>query len=288
MAHPEHARVHPVKLVALRRRARPSYFEYLMNACSRSLIACFVCFGAPSILPADSSPSPLPSPAAISAEPQTAPLPANSAILPVPRADSNGVTRQNLVMKRAKENPGACDVLLLGDSITQGWESRGKRVWQSAFGNLKCLNLGVSGDCTQHVLWRLENGQIDGLKPKVIVLMIGTNNAANTEGEVVEGIQGVVTQIRARQPETKVILMGILPRGEDFSPLRGKLLQVNQVLANSDDGKNVFFIDLGSRFVDAKGRIPRDLMPDFLHMNEAGYKIWAEALQEKLAELLAR
>jgi lysophospholipase L1-like esterase len=191
-------------------------------------------------------------------------------------------------MKRAKENPGACDVLLLGDSITQGWESRGKRVWQSAFGNLKCLNLGVNGDCTQHVLWRLENGQIDGLKPKVIVLMIGTNNAANTEGEVVEGIQGVVTQIRARQPETKVILMGILPRGEDFSPLRGKLLQVNQVLANSDDGKNVFFIDLGSRFVDAKGRIPRDLMPDFLHMNEAGYKIWAEALQEKLAELLAR
>jgi lysophospholipase L1-like esterase len=214
---------------------------------------------------------------------------ANTAIVPVPRTDW-AVRRQTLALQRAKENPGDYDIEFIGDSITDFWEGKnGTNVWQEFYGHRKCINMGVSGDRTQHVLWRFEQGQLDGIKAKVAVVMIGTNNSNNhdnTEGEILEGVTAIVNQIRARQPDTKIILLGIFPRGETFSAQRGKILQVNEALAKLDDGKNIFYMDLGPLFIESNGSISKSIMPDYLHPNEAGYRIWAKATEPKLKQLL--
>lgn len=214
--------------------------------------------------------------------------PANSAILPVPRT-GGATNRQSQVLQRAKDNPGPCDIAFIGDSITQGWEGSGKNVWQKYYGGRKCLNFGVGGDRTQHVLWRFENGQLDGIKPKAAVLMIGTNNSNkddNTEGEILEGVLAIVKQIRTRLPETKILVVGIFPRGQTFSAQRGKILQINQALAKVADGQMIHYVDFGSQLIEADGSISKAIMPDALHLSERGYEIWAEAIEGKLKELL--
>src|ERR1043165_2572189 len=173
----------------------------------------------------------------------------NTAIIPVSR-DARSLPRQNLVLQRAKDDPGPCDVVFIGDSITQGWEgnppSGGNNVWEKYYGKRKCLNLGVGGDQTQHVLWRFEHGQLDGLKPKAAVLLIGTNNSNRdeySEAEILEGVTAIVRQIRERLPKTKLILVAIFPRGKTFSAQRGKILEVNEALAKLDDGKMTRYVD---------------------------------------------
>jgi Lysophospholipase L1 and related esterases len=206
----------------------------------------------------------------------------NTAIVPVERSDEGGRNRTQEVLKRAKDNQGACDVAFIGDSITQGWEGNGKNVWEKYYGNRKCLNLGVGGDRTQHVLWRFENGQLDGIKPKAAVLMIGTNNSNrddNTEGEILEGVTAIVKQIRTRLPETKIVLVGIFPRGQTFSTQRGKILQVNQALAKLANSKSIYYVDIGSKLIEKDGSISKEIMPDYLHLSEKGYGIWAARLE---------
>jgi len=213
----------------------------------------------------------------------------NTAIIPVPRTGSS-TNRQALVLQRAKDNPGAYDIEFIGDSITQGWEGAGKDVWQEFYGQRKVINLGVGGDRTQHVLWRFEQGQLDGVKAKAAVVMIGTNNSNkedNSEADILAGVTAIVNQIRQRQPDTKVILLGIFPRGKTFSPQRGKILQVNQALARLDDGKNIFYLDIGAQMIENDGSISKAMMRDYLHPVEAGYKIWANAMEPKLKEILA-
>jgi lysophospholipase L1-like esterase len=218
----------------------------------------------------------------------------NLAIVPVSRTGSI-TNRQNQVLQRAKDAPGDYDVEFIGDSITQGWEGRGTNVWKEYYGNRKVINFGVSGDKTEHVLWRFEHGQLDGVKAKVAVVMIGTNNSGKnkdgtdtyTDSDILEGVTTVVQQIRARQPDTKVLLLGIFPRAANFFPQRGRLLEVNQVLSKLDDGKHIFYLDFGAQFLASDGSIPKSIMPDSLHPNEAGYKIWASAMEPKLKELLA-
>ncbi len=142
-----------------------------------------------------------------------------------------------------QRSTGDYDIEFIGDSITEGWEGAGTNVWQEFYGKRKAINFGVSGDRTQHVLWRFENGQLDGIRAKVAVLLIGTNNSLgqdNTESEILEGITAIVQQIRNRQPETRIILLGTFPRGETFSTQRGKILQVNEALAKLNDGKRYF------------------------------------------------
>ena len=212
----------------------------------------------------------------------------NTAIIPVPR--TGGITnRQSLVLQRAKDASGDYDLEFIGDSITQGWEGAGKNVWTNFYGQRKCLNFGVSGDSTQHVLWRFENGQLDGVQARVAIVMIGTNNSGRddtTEGDILAGVTAIVQQIRTRQPDTKVLLLGIFPRAKTFSPQRGKILQVNEALEKLADGKNIFYLDFGSRLIEADGSISKTIMPDALHPNAAGYKIWADAMEPKLKELL--
>ncbi len=208
----------------------------------------------------------------------------NSAIVGVPR-DGKAVIRTQEVLRRARENPGKCDIVFIGDSITQGWEGSGKNVWQKYYGKRKCLNLGVSGDRTQHVLWRFEQGQLDGLKPKHAVLMIGTNNSNkddNSEADILEGVQTIVKQIRERLPKTHLVLVNIFPRGQSFSSQRGKILQVNQALEKMADGKYIEYLDIGSQLIEADGSISKSIMPDYLHLTEKGYEVWAQALKSKV------
>jgi len=214
----------------------------------------------------------------------------NTAIIPVPRTGSI-TNRQALVLQRAKENPGNYDIEFIGDSITQGWEGAGKNVWQEFYGQRKVINMGVSGDRTQHVLWRFENGQLDGVKAKAAVVMIGTNNSNrddNSEADILAGVTAIVNQIRQRQPDTKIILLGIFPRGQTFSPQRGKILQVNQALARLDDGKHIFYLDFGAQMIENDGSISKAMMRDYLHPVEAGYKVWANATEPKLKQLLQK
>ncbi len=210
----------------------------------------------------------------------------NTAIDPVPR-DGRAHERHLLLLERVRENRGAIDVLFVGDSITQGWEGAGREIWEEFYGPRRAVNIGIGGDRTQHVLWRLENGNIDGLVPKVTVLMIGTNNSAadrNTAPEMVEGVRAVVDHLKTALPETKILLLGIFPRGREFNDQRGKILQVNQVLRKLHDGDRVVWLDIGHEFLDETGALPESIMPDALHLSPAGYRIWAEAIEPKLRE----
>ena len=198
--------------------------------------------------------------------------------------------RAKLLDERAKENPGT-QVLFIGDSITQGWESPngGSNVWKRLYEPRKAVNLGIGGDRTQHVLWRLEKAPLEEMKPKAAVLMIGTNNSNgedNTPGQIIDGIEAILKKLRARLPNTKILLLGIFPRGENFNAQRGKLAQINQLLTKFHDAQNVHYLDIGPQFLNRDGILPGDIMPDYLHLSEKGYQIWADAIEPKLSELL--
>jgi beta-glucosidase len=213
----------------------------------------------------------------------------HSAITPVPRPDQGAKTRAELLNQRVKENQDA-QLLFIGDSITQGWEGQGaKEVWEKYYGKRKAVNLGIGGDRTQHVLHRMQNGNLEGIKPKAAVVMIGTNNSNgedNSPGQIAEGIQAIVKELHTRQPQMKILLLGIFPRNENFSPQRGKLTQINQVIQKLDDGENVFYLDIGHRFLTEDGILHASIMPDYLHLNQKSYEIWADAIEPKLAALL--
>ncbi|WP_395737088.1 platelet-activating factor acetylhydrolase IB subunit [Prosthecobacter sp.] len=188
----------------------------------------------------------------------------------------------------AKE--GKAQLVFLGDSITAGWAGNGKEVWAKAFGQYTPANFGIGGDRTQHVLWRIQNGELDGgIKPKACVLMIGTNNSGSDPAEgIAKGVTAIVKTIREKQPQAKILLLAVFPRGEKASPNPGrdKLKQVNDIIAKLDDGKNVFFLDIGGKFLQPDGSLTKEIMPDFLHLSPAGYQIWADAIGPKLAELM--
>lgn len=214
---------------------------------------------------------------------------AHSAIDPVPRNEAGWQNRQKLLNQRAAEAGEKAQVIFIGDSITQGWEGDGKEVWAKYYAHRNAVNLGIGGDRTQHVLWRLDNGNLDGLKPKAAVVMIGTNNSNgedNTPEQIVEGVTAIVKKLREKLPQTKVLLVAIFPRSENFSAQRGKILQVNQVIHKLADGKDVFWVDFGHRFVNRDGTIPRELMPDYLHLTKKGYDIWAESIEQRLSQII--
>ena len=223
----------------------------------------------------------------------------NSAIRPEPR-DPKWVQRHEGFVALAKQ--GGIEVLFLGDSITDFWRREnnpnqgGGPVWNKNYAPLHAANFGISADRTQHVLWRMQNGELDGIAPKVVVLMIGTNNTGfendkvtprNTVPQTIEGVKAVVRGLRTKLPSTKVLLLAIFPRGEkpDF-PQRLQVNEINRSLALLDDGKFVRYLDIGPKFLAADGTLSKDIMPDFLHPNLHGYEIWADAMRAPLAELL--
>jgi beta-glucosidase len=209
-----------------------------------------------------------------------------STVVPVPR-EGGWIERHNSFNDRVKK--GDVDLLLIGDSITQGWEGAGKDAWAKHYTPRKAVNLGIGGDRTQHVLWRLENGNIEGIKPKLAVLMIGTNNSNgtdNTAEEIAAGIEAIVKKLREQLPETKVLVLAIFPRGEKPNPQREKNAKASEIASKLADGQNVFFLDIGPKFLTADGTLTREIMPDFLHLSPQGYTIWAEAIEPEVAKLM--
>ncbi len=227
-------------------------------------------------------------PAQTTATPTNAPVHHGNALIS-PEPPSRKSTRAAEVLQMAKEHPGDYDIEFIGDTLTQGWENAGKNVWQEFYGQRKTINMGVTGDQTQHVLWRIEHGQLDGINAKAAVVMIGTHAAGHhTEAEILEGIEAIVNQVRQRQPNTKILLLGLFPQTQTFSELRGKILQINQVLARLDDGKNIFFFDIGPQLIDNDGSLSPDMMHDYVHPREGGYWVWANAIEPKLKQILGK
>ena len=193
-------------------------------------------------------------------------------------------------VKRAKPQ-----LLFIGDSITHffggeqfdGYPLRGGNTWDEFYGPYHAGNLGFGWDKTENVLWRLQHGAVDGLSPKLVIMMIGTNNTGNCPAsDIAAGITAIVGELNRRLPKSKILLLAIFPRGEKPNPLREKIAEVNRVIAALDGTQNVTFLDIGPRFLDAGGLISKDIMPDFLHPNEKGYRIWAEAIEPTLKRLM--
>ncbi len=214
---------------------------------------------------------------------------AHSAVEPAPRLDKWWQDRHSTFNTNVAALGAKSQVIFIGDSITQGWEGEGKEVWAKYYAARHALNLGIGGDRTQHVLWRLDNGNLTGLSPKAAVVMIGTNNSNgedNSPEQIVAGVRAIVDTLRAKLPGTKVLLVAIFPRSENFSVQRGKLAQINQALRRTADEQNVFWLDFGHRFLNDDGTMPKELMPDYLHLSKRGYEIWAAAMESKLAAII--
>lgn len=213
----------------------------------------------------------------------------HSAVTPVPRADDWWVKRNDEYNARAKQ--GDVDLVFLGDSITEHWAVEGKEIWQERYAPRKAVNLGISGDRTQHVLWRLDHGNVDGLSPKLVVLMIGTNNSNgqdNTAEEIADGIMAIVEKLRAKLPETKILLLAIFPRSQDADAQRDKVAKASKLASRITDGKVVYYLDIGQHFLNPDGTISPEVMPDYLHLSPKGYRIWADAIEDTLSKLLGR
>ncbi|HBO46301.1 MAG TPA: GDSL family lipase [Planctomycetaceae bacterium] len=211
----------------------------------------------------------------------------NDAVQPAPRDDRPGWTARHERMN-ARVEQGNAKLLFIGDSITQRWERAGKDAWKEFYADRDAVNLGIDGDRTQHVLWRLENGNLEGIEPKLAVVMIGTNNSgANTPREIADGVAAIVAKLRAKLPETTVLVLSIFPRGADDRDTRRPVIaKTNSLLAKLADGKKVLYEDIGEVFLEPDGTISREIMPDLLHLSPAGYQRWAEAIEPTVARVL--
>ncbi len=197
---------------------------------------------------------------------------------------------------------GEAQLVFLGDSITHGWDGKGKAVWEKHWAPLKAANFGIGGDRTEHVLWRLGHGNFDGLKPKAIVLMIGTNNTGHqgrpqkeldgavyqcTAEQTAEGIKSILGQLRKKCPDAKILVLGFFPRGANKDDkFRQQNEATNAIVKGFADGQKVFFLDVGAKFLEADGTLSKAIMPDLLHPNEKGYQIWTDAIKADVQALL--
>ena len=224
----------------------------------------------------------------------------NTALVPVPKLENDSYDwygRHEAVLKiKDQVKP---EIVMIGDSITHFWcglpeekIQRGPQAWKQLFGDRAVLNLGFGWDRTQNVLWRLDHGEFDGLHPRCVVINIGTNNfsrtshaPANTPAQVAEGIRAICVRVRSKSPKSRIVLMGVFPRGAKADdPFRAKISELNKLLAEFGKVPGITFVDLASQFLGADGQLPRSLMSDFCHPTEQGYAIWAAALKPLLLD----
>jgi len=223
--------------------------------------------------------------------PATAAEPAdNPAIKPIPR-EAWWMSRHEAKLKELAEAKGDIDLVFIGDSITHGWENSGKEIWAERYAPRKAFNIGYSGDRTEHVLWRLDQGELDGIKPKLAVMMIGTNNighGSSTPEQTVIGVKKILDVLGEKQPQMKVLLLAVFPRGANKADrLRQAVDKINEGLPALADGERVHFLDIGPKFLADDGEtLPREIMPDLLHPRAEGYKIWADAIEPSVKKLM--
>ena len=206
-----------------------------------------------------------------------------SATDPAPREESWWNERHRALVDRARQ--GRVDLMFVGDSITQGWNNN--RVWKEFYEPRHAANFGMNGDGTQHILWRLQHGELDGIAPKLVVLLAGTNNLSDCSPvEIEEGVASIVDELRRRAPTAGILLLGIFPRGREPGPIRDKIRAVNERLARLEEREHLRFLDFGQAFLNEDGTLSPEIMPDYLHPNPRGYRIWAEAMEPTLREML--
>ncbi|MDA7632685.1 sulfatase-like hydrolase/transferase [bacterium] len=212
----------------------------------------------------------------------------NTATIPMTRGDEDWWKSRNQTANKNAQK-GGYDLAFIGDSITQGWEGRGKAVWEKFYGERNAINLGFGGDRTEHVIWRLNRGNLSNVKPKVAVLMIGTNNTGHhmqEPSEVAAGVRSILDILDKKTPNTKVLLLGIFPRGKDsFDEKRLNNTAINQLVRRFADGDQVQYLDIGETFLESDGTLSKEIMPDLLHLNEEGYKRWANSIETKLVQM---
>jgi len=254
--------------------------------------------------------------------------PDNPAVLKINR----DIPRHKEFLKRIEQSKGAGDVVFLGDSITHGWE--GQKAWEEHFGSFHPVNLGIGGDQTGHILWRITDGhELDHLKPMAAVIMIGTNNTgAHSAEQIAGGIKAIVEELKKQKPEIKILVLGVFPRGgsgdaernleqiaEGIEPvneelkkekpdvkrlnallkaldqnkgtipgakLNKKIGEINAIISKLDDGKSVFYKDIGKEFLDPDGGLSGAIMPDYLHLSAKGYDLWGKAIKGDIEKLL--
>jgi lysophospholipase L1-like esterase len=228
-------------------------------------------------------------------------LPRHVATTPVPR-DANWMKRHESFNEIAKK--GEAPLVFLGDSITQGWGGAGKEAWAGTWAPMGAANFGIGGDRTEHVLWRIENGNFDGIKPKLIVLMIGTNNTghqgrpqAELNGAIynckaphtADGVKLILEKLQAKLPETKILLLGIFPRGATAEDaMRKQNVETNALISKYADGSKVHYLDISSTFLQPDGTLSKEIMPDLLHLSPKGYELWTKAIEPKVKELMGK
>ncbi len=246
------------------------------------VIAAFLLSAMAPAVVAQQSTSSADAPQAVSAAVEPQPV----SVIPVPQPNF-WMQRHESFNNRVKQ--GEVDLLIIGDSITHGWEGAGREVWNKYYKSRQAVNLGISGDQTQHVLWRLENGNIDGISPKLAMLMIGTNNAnaGQKPEDIAAGVKAIVEKLRDKLPQTKVLVLGIFPRGaDDQDPIRRRNVKANEIIARLADDKMVFYLDIGDKFLEPDRKLSKTIMPDLLHLSPKGYAIWAEAVEPTIAKLM--
>jgi lysophospholipase L1-like esterase len=191
----------------------------------------------------------------------------------------------------ARAKQGKIDVLFLGDSITQGWMEAGKSVWEKTFAPMNAVNFGIGGDKTENLLWRIENGEIDGISPKVVVLLIGINNTWTAKGNetdakgkaIAGGTKAIIAKLQEKLPASKILLHAVFPMKDGIPPI---VKTINAEAAKLENKPKIRFLDIGSKFTDADGKVSKEIMEDGLHLTTKGYQIWADALEPVLKEMM--
>ena len=213
-----------------------------------------------------------------------------AAVVPVPRTEAWWAAQHEDVLRRIRQ--GNIDLLMIGDSMMQGWAYEGRHIWNTYYGDRRAVNLGFDGDRTENLLWRLDHGEITGIAPTLVIVMIGTNNTGtrlDPPEETAAGIQSILTILRTRVPGTKILLLGVFPRGASAdNPLRRLNVAINDRLSAYADQQHIFFLDLSRHFLDDGGYLAHSLMPDYLHPNERGYHVWADGMEATIRKLLGK
>jgi lysophospholipase L1-like esterase len=192
-------------------------------------------------------------------------------------------------IKRRQADKRNTELVFIGDSITHFWENAGKQVWDRHYAQYNALDLGFSADRTEHVLWRLQHGEVDGIHPKVAVLMIGTNNTGGLREPkgTAAAIKVIIGELRQRLPGTKILVLAIFPRADmPGTPVNRINDEINAILPGLADNRHIFFLNINRALLSAGGTVSKDIMPDLLHPNEQGYEVWADAMEPELQRLM--